>query len=77
MLLTPGNVLKIGNTVTFHLFLNHFFVSILTKKLKINIPENTKHFYNICRTSAQRLRRRRLSNIVQLFCVYWDARFHH
>ena len=30
----------------------------------MHIPANTKHLYNICTTSAQRLRRR--SNIVQM-----------
>ena len=39
--------------------------------MEITIPVNTKHLYNICTTSAQRLRR--WSNIViQMFCVYWD-----
>ena len=30
------------------------------------VPAKTKHFYNICTTVAQRLRR--LSNIVHIFC---------
>ena len=36
---------------------------------KRSFSENTKHLYNICTTSAQRLRR--WSNIVQMFCVHW------
>ena len=32
-------------------------------------PTNTKRLYNICTTSAERLRR--WSSIMQMFCVYW------
>ena len=37
----------------------------------IKIPANTKHLYNICTTSAQRLRH--CTNVIQMFCVDWDT----
>ena len=38
-------------------------------------PENTTHLYNICTTSAQRLRRwsNIVQNAIQLFCVCWEG----
>ena len=34
-------------------------------------PANTKHLYNMCTVLDQRLRR--WSNIVHMFCAYWEA----
>ena len=42
-------------------------------------PPNTEHLYNMCTTSAQRLRRwcnncPTCTNVIQMFCVYWVER---
>ena len=40
-------------------------------------PANAKHLYNICTTSAQRLRRWfnivQKNNVIQIFCVCWEC----
>ena len=38
------------------------------------IPANTKYLYNICTTSAVRLRRwsNIVQNVIQMYCVCWD-----
>ena len=57
--------------------------NIIIFKGSSNVPANTKHLYNMCTTSAQRLtqRLRRWSNIVQIyviqmFCDSWDAHYY-
>ena len=41
--------------------------------LQSGLPANTKHLYNICITSAQRLTtlEQHCTNVIQMFCVFW------
>ena len=69
---SPNAVLMLARRLRRQLNINPALVQCIVFDGQLLFLANTKHLHNNCTTSAQRLRR--LSNIVQMFCVYWIER---